>query len=68
MMTPTDQQPMTALRVAHQNDTRNLVMQVLQDAVDDGYADWHTGDDGMECHLFTGEVFLLTDVGVTRLR
>jgi hypothetical protein len=68
-MTPPTRPQMMAPRFAHQDESRALVMQVLQDAVDDGHAVWRAGtDDGMELHLFSGEVFLLTDAGITRLR
>jgi hypothetical protein len=68
-MTAPNPRPMMAHRLAYQDDARTLVMQVLQDAVNDGDADWQPGaDDGMECHLYSGEVFLVTEAGVTRLR
>jgi hypothetical protein len=50
------------------DDPRSLVRDVFQAAVDEGLASWrHRTDDILECHLITGEAYLLTTDGITRM-
>lgn len=50
-------------------EMRREVEAHCQSLVDTGFARWHVNDDGQaELHLESGGVYLLGDLGVTRLR
>jgi hypothetical protein len=47
---------------------KTLVVMYFSQFVNDGYAEWHSRDDGdCELRFVTGEVFLLADTTMTRL-
>lgn len=53
---------------AGDDPSKSLVVMYLSQFVNDGYAEWHTRDDGdLELRFVTGEIFLLADTTMTRL-
>jgi hypothetical protein len=48
--------------------TKTLVMNFIRRFVNEGFAEWHTLENGdIELRFFTGEVFLLAEKAVTRI-
>lgn len=55
-------------RFGGDDPAKTLVMTYLSQFVNDGYAEWHTRDDGdLELRFVTGEIFLMADTTMTRL-
>ncbi|WP_201313093.1 hypothetical protein [Dyella sp. EPa41] len=48
---------------------RREVEVLFKSLVETGHAQWHVNDEGqVELHMENGEIYLLGDLGITRLR
>lgn len=56
-------------QASHAPDAKSLVMTAIGQIVDDGKAEWNrTAIGEIELRLVTGEVFLLGEVSITRVK